>query len=108
MVVRVPVLFAVILVISSAVMVSAADPGSGPTHPNPQSPAQTPQLPPPAPPSRIDPGIQKEPATLPDPKGVVPPPVVDPKMSIDPEKKNSRSGSSTTTPNQGSQPAPPR
>ncbi|WP_447602853.1 hypothetical protein [Nitrospira sp. Nam80] len=37
------------------------------------------------PPSAIDPGIQKLPETVPDPKAAVPPPVVDPNMVIDPE-----------------------
>ena len=102
---RLPVLSAVILLTWSAVAVLAAEPGSGPSHPNPPPSVQTPQLAPPAPPSSIDPGIQKEPATIPDPKAVVPPPVVDPKMSIDPEKR-SRPGNAMPAPNQGTQPAP--
>jgi hypothetical protein len=38
------------------------------------------------PPSTIDPGIQKLPETVPDPKAAIPPPNVDPDMVIDPEK----------------------
>jgi len=37
------------------------------------------------PPSRIDPGIERRPQTIPDPRSAVVPPKVDPKMSIDPE-----------------------
>ena len=63
-----------------------AGPGPQSTEPGqPQTP-QTPQAPPVAPPSRIDPGIQKAPDTVPTPKSLVPPPVVDPKMAIDQER----------------------
>ena len=37
------------------------------------------------PPSRIDPGIERRPLTIPDPRSAVTPPHVDPKMAIDPE-----------------------
>jgi hypothetical protein len=37
------------------------------------------------PPSKIDPGIQQRPPTIPDPRSAVPPPNVDPSMSHDPE-----------------------
>jgi CBS domain len=37
------------------------------------------------PPSRIDPGIERRPQTIPDPRSAVTPPNVDPKMTIDPE-----------------------
>jgi hypothetical protein len=43
---------------------------------------QTPNTPPP---SRIDPGIERHPQTVPDPRSAVVPPNVDPKMVIDPE-----------------------
>ncbi|HSL03467.1 MAG TPA: CBS domain-containing protein [Nitrospiraceae bacterium] len=36
-------------------------------------------------PSRIDPGIERRPQTIPDPRSAVTPPNVDPKMTIDPE-----------------------
>ena len=39
----------------------------------------------PTPPSRIDPGIERRPQTIPDPRSAVIPPTVDPKMTIDPE-----------------------
>jgi hypothetical protein len=100
-----PVLSALLLLSCSTVSALAAEPGSKPGDSHQPPSAQTPQLAPPAPPSRIDPGIQKEPATIPDPKAVVPPPVVDPKMSIDPEKKP-LSGDGMPAPNQGTQPAP--
>ncbi|MEX5216311.1 MAG: hypothetical protein AB7G68_03735 [Nitrospiraceae bacterium] len=44
-----------------------------------------PNITPAPPPSAIDPGIQKLPETVPDPKAAVPPPVVDPNMVINPE-----------------------
>jgi hypothetical protein len=45
-----------------------------------------PQSPSTPPPSRIDPGIERRPQTIPDPRSAVVPPIVDPKMAIDPEK----------------------
>jgi hypothetical protein len=45
-----------------------------------------PQAPSTPPPSRIDPGIERRPQTIPDPRSAVVPPKVDPKMAIDPEK----------------------
>ncbi len=58
--------------------------GSGP------KPGITPENPsesgtPAIPPSKIDPGIQQRPPTIPDPRAAVPPPNVDPNMSRDPE-----------------------
>ncbi len=44
--------------------------------------SQAPDTPPP---SRIDPGIERRPQTIPDPRSAVIPPKVDPKMAIDPE-----------------------
>lgn len=54
----------------------------------PSRPSPAPPVPPPAPPSQIDPGIHKQPDNLPppNPEAVVRPPVVDPKMAIDPEQ----------------------
>lgn len=63
-----------------------ADPGSPSAEPGPAQAPPTQQMPPTAPPSRIDPGIQKAPETVPNSKSIVPPPVVDPKMAIDPER----------------------
>jgi len=37
------------------------------------------------PPSNIDPGIERRPQTVPDPRSAIAPPNVDPKMAIDPE-----------------------
>ena len=45
---------------------------------NPQAPSMPP-------PSRIDPGIERRPQTIPDPRSAITPPNVDPKMAIDPE-----------------------
>lgn len=44
-----------------------------------------PQGPSTPPPSRIDPGIERRPQTIPDPRSAISPPNVDPKMAIDPE-----------------------
>ena len=55
---------------------------SVPSEVRPEQP-QTPSTPPP---SRIDPGIERRPQTIPDPRSAVVPPKVDPKMAIDPEK----------------------
>ena len=55
---------------------------SVPSEVRPEHP-QTPSTPPP---SRIDPGIERRPQTIPDPRSAVVPPKVDPKMAIDPEK----------------------
>ena len=46
---------------------------------------ESPQGPTAPPPSRIDPGIERRPQTIPDPRSAVTPPIVDPKMAIDPE-----------------------
>jgi hypothetical protein len=37
------------------------------------------------PPSRLDPGIERRPKTIPDPRSAINPPNVDPKIAIDPE-----------------------
>ena len=55
-----------------------------PSESRPGAPS-TPNITPAPPPSTIDPGIQKLPETVPDPKAAVPPPVVDPNMVINPE-----------------------
>ena len=82
------VLGVAILVLSFAGGVLAADevPPSDPrseTRPGEPTP---PTMMPAPPPSTIDPGIQKLPETVPDPKAAIPPPNVDPGMVIDPEK----------------------
>ena len=57
-----------------------------PTPPPPlESRPDNPQGPTAPPPSRIDPGIERRPQTIPDPRSAVTPPIVDPKMAIDPE-----------------------
>jgi len=57
-----------------------------PVHPPPlESRPPNPQGPTVPPPSRIDQGIERRPQTIPDPRSAVIPPIVDPKMAIDPE-----------------------
>lgn len=63
----------------------SADIIPAPSKPNETLPEQ-PQAPSTPPPSRVDPGIERRPQTIPDPRSAVIPPKVDPKMSIDPEK----------------------
>ena len=104
MIVQAPFLLAAILFGSSAVKVLAADSEPGPIQPGQPPHSQTPQLPPPAPPSKIDPGIHKQPDTVPNPDAIVTPPVVDPHMAIDPEKP--RPGATMPTPAPGGPPAP--
>src|SRR5262245_18326535 len=53
--------------------------------PTPDSRSEIPERPSAPPPSRIDPGIERRPKTLPDPRSAVVPPDTDPKMTIDPE-----------------------
>src|SRR5215813_5961185 len=53
--------------------------------PAPDSRSESPERPSAPPPSRIDPGIERRPQTLPDPRSAVVPPNTDPKMTIDPE-----------------------
>lgn len=62
-----------------------------------------PQEPTAPPPSRIDPGIERRPQTVPHPGSTVIPPIVDPKMAIDPETAPPATGK--TKP--GSSQAPP-
>ncbi len=66
-----------------AVWLSAA--WSADVTPVPSVPPERPQAPGTPPPSRIDPGIERRPQTIPDPRSAVVPPKVDPKMAIDPE-----------------------
>ena len=54
------------------------------------------------PPSRIDPGIERRPQTIPDPRSAVTPPIVDPKMAVDPETPPS----ATEKPKSGNTPSP--
>ena len=77
-----------VLMLSSAGAVLAADvvPPSDPRSETRPGEPVPPSNPPAPPPSTIDPGIQKTPETVPDPKSTVPPPNVDPEMVIDPEK----------------------
>jgi len=62
----------------------SADVTPAPSKPGETLPEQ-PQAPSTPPPSRIDPGIERRPQTIPDPRSAVVPPKVDPKMAIDPE-----------------------
>jgi len=62
----------------------SADVTPAPSPPG-NSPSESPQAPSTPPPSRIDPGIERRPQTVPDPRSAVVPPKVDPKMTIDPE-----------------------
>lgn len=75
--------------------------------PEPERPPSTPSVPapktnPPQPPtpSQIDPGILKQPDHIPppSPEAVIPPPVVDPHMAIDPEQSTPRSLTPPPTP----------
>ena len=78
----------------------SADVTPAPTAPGEVLP-EHPQTPGTPPPSRIDPGIERRPQTIPDPRSAVTPPKVDPKMAIDPEtappptEKTKRDGSDT-------------
>ena len=63
---------------------SSADVTPAPSKPGEVLP-EHPQAPNTPPPSRIDPGIERRPQTIPDPRSAVIPPKVDPKMAIDPE-----------------------
>lgn len=57
-----------------------------PVPPRPlESRPDNPQAPRTPPPSRIDPGIERRPQTIPNPRSSITPPNVDPKMAIDPE-----------------------
>lgn len=105
MVARALSLLAVVLLLTSPLKALAADPGPRPMEPNQPPHAQPPQPLPPAPPSKIDPGIQKQPDTVPNQKAIVTPPVVDPHMAIDPEKKTSPS-EATPPPMPGGSPSP--
>ena len=51
-----------------------------PSRSSPDSPPGQPSVP-----HRFDPGIEHQPPNDPDPRGHVPPPVVDPNMAINPE-----------------------
>ena len=62
----------------------SADVTPAPSVPN-ELPPKHPQAPSTPPPSRIDPGIERRPQTIPDPRSTVVPPKVDPKMAVDPE-----------------------
>jgi hypothetical protein len=68
----------------------AAPRSDSPSESRPGEPTPPNTMPAP-PPSTIDPGIQKLPETVPDPKAAVPPPVVDPNMVIDPETRRRES-----------------
>jgi CBS domain-containing protein len=81
------VIFLLLVPLIIAFWLSAA--WSADVTPVPPPPVETrpdrPQGPSTLPPSRIDPGIDRRPQTIPDPRSAVTPPNVDPKMTIDPE-----------------------
>ena len=74
----VPLMLAFGLSLAWSADVTPAPPPLGSRPENPQGPTAPP-------PSRIDPGIERRPQTIPDPRSAVTPPIVDPKMAIDPE-----------------------
>jgi len=73
-----PMIVAFGLSVAWSADVIPAPPPLGSRPENPQGPTAPP-------PSRIDPGIERRPQTIPDPRSAVTPPIVDPKMAIDPE-----------------------
>lgn len=73
-----PLIIAFGLSVAWSADVTPAPPPLGSRPENPQGPTALP-------PSRIDPGIERRPQTIPDPRSAVTPPIVDPKMAIDPE-----------------------
>ena len=73
-----PLIIASWLSVAWSADVTPAPPPLGSRPENPQGPTAPP-------PSRIDPGIERRPQTIPDPRSAVTPPIVDPKMAIDPE-----------------------
>lgn len=80
-------IFLLLVPLITAVWLSAA--WSADVTPAPSVPSEVlperPQAPSTPPPSRIDPGIERRPQTIPDPRSAIIPPKVDPKMAIDPE-----------------------
>lgn len=102
---RVHFILAAVLIASLPAGIFAADPEPPTMQPDQSPRPETPELPPPAPPSRIDPGIHKQPDTPPNPKSIVTPPVVDPHMAIDPEQPP-RSDAPTPPPPSGNAPPP--
>jgi hypothetical protein len=83
---------------SSALAADIIPPPSPPVE-APNNKDRTPTQPPP---SRIDPGIERRPQTIPDPRSAVTPPIVDPKMAVDPETPPG----ATEKPKPGSAPSP--
>ena len=88
--------YAMVLFLGFPALSLAEDQSLGSRNPGQSPAAPPPPLAPPAPPSKIDPGIQKQPDTVPNPKAVVPPPVLDQNMVVDPEK--SRAGTNPSNP----------
>lgn len=81
---------------------STPAPGSPPSI-TPQAPSTEKSIPD-SPPSTSDEGMVKQPDTVPPPGSVVEPPVVDPKMAIDPEAKTEEERHPTLPPEQTSPP----
>jgi hypothetical protein len=93
---KLPIVQIVLLI--GLILFASAGPGhSADRHPAPQAdpspnaprdtPDVRPKTPPDFPPSSMDPGIVKQPETVPRPDAVVVPPVVDPGMAINPERQ---------------------
>lgn len=99
-------LFIVLLTVWAS-PVSAADitpaPGSPPSI-TPQDPSTEKSVPD-GPPSTRDPGMVKQPETGPHPDSVVTPPVIDPKMAVDPEAQTEEERHPTLP---SEQPEPPK
>ena len=81
-------------------------PSNSPSQPE-RGESPPPAIAPAPPPSSIDPGIQKTPETVPDPKSAVPPPNIDPEMVIDPEKPRGTDDAPTQGKPDTPPPAPP-
>lgn len=73
----------------------------------PVPPSNVPGRPPNVEPSPRDPGILKQPETVPHPDSVVTPPVVDPKMAIDPDAPTKEERHPMLPPENTPQSAPP-
>lgn len=95
-------LLAVLILAGWSPVVWSADVSPAPRVPSEVLP-EYPQTPKTPPPSRMDPGIERRPQPVPDPRSAVVHPKVDPKMAIDPETaptamEKTKPGSSDTPP----------
>lgn len=90
-----------ILLLSPLHPAGAADVSPAPPQPNYPLPPQKVE------PSPRDPGIVKQPETVPHPGSVVTPPVVDPKMAVDPDAPTKEERHPMLPPSNTPQPSPP-